>query len=403
MTGHAAKGLEFPHVFIIRGTTNSFPASYKEDLFEFPEALRDALTTTSGDPKELHNQEERRLFYVAMTRARDTLHIYAKRSRSKKTPVAPLYSDATPPGCIRNIVSNQCVPVDCVPRLAEFRPEIQAAAEEVQAFSQVAEWMLLDPARDMEKISLSATRIETYDLCPLRFKIEADWNIPGESAPALHFGNAVHTALKAYNDAVQAKRPLSLQDFLRVFTTQMEISPFDDTHQKQLYLEQGLKQLEEFYYLRNVESVPQVLATEKVFSLVVGGVKVVGRIDLAAKTPNGGVAIVDYKSGRAKDEEEAEKSLQLSIYALAAQQEWNELPERIAFYNLQTNAAAETSRTAHELEDTRCKIQEVAQAIQAGNFRPKAGFHCNWCGYRELCPVQEEPLYRIESAMPAKA
>ncbi|MGZ4816853.1 MAG: ATP-dependent helicase [Terriglobales bacterium] len=403
MTAHAAKGLEFPHVFVIRGTTGSFPSNYKEDLFEFPDALRDSLTTTSGDAKELHNQEERRLFYVAMTRARDTLAIYAKRSRSRKTPVAPLYNEATPPGFIRDMVSNQCVPVDCVPRLAEFRPEIQAAAEEVQAFSPVAEWMLLEPARDMEKISLSATRIETYDQCPLRFKIETDWNIPGESAPALHFGNAVHTALKAYNDAVQAGRPLKIEDFLKVFTTQMEISPFDDAHQKQLYLEQGLRQLEDFYYLRNIESVPHVLATEKVFSLIVGGVKVVGRIDFAARTPKGGVAIVDYKTGRAKDEEEAERSLQFSIYALAVQQEWNELPERIAFYNLETNAPAETSRTADQLTDTRAKIQEVAQAIQAGKFRPRTGFHCNWCGYRELCPVQEEPLYKIEAAMPAKA
>jgi len=290
-----------------------------------------------------------------------------------------------------------------LPRLAEFRPEIAAAQEEVQAFSPVAEWMLMAPARDMEKISLSATRIETYDLCPLRFKIETDWNIPGESAPALHFGNAVHTALKAFNDALLAKRPLPLADFLQVFVTQMDISLFDDPHQKDLYLEQGRRQLEEFYYLRNLESVPDVLATEKVFSLIVGGVRVAGRIDLASRTSNGGVAIVDYKTGRAKDEEEAEKSLQLSIYAMAAQQEWKELPERIAFYNLETNAPSETSRTAEELVETRARIEAVAQAIQAGKFRPKTGFHCGWCGYRELCPAQEEPLYQIESAMPAKA
>ena len=71
-------------MFILRATTNSFPGAYREDLFEFPQALRDALTATEGDAKELHNQEERRLFYVGMTRARDTLAIYGKRSRSKK-------------------------------------------------------------------------------------------------------------------------------------------------------------------------------------------------------------------------------------------------------------------------------------------------------------------------------
>jgi len=403
MTAHIAKGLEFSHVFVLRGAGGSFPSYYKEELFEFPAALRDPLTSAPGDQKELHNQEERRLFYVAMTRARDTLAIYGKRSSSRKTPTPPRFAEATPPGFLRDICSDHCAPVDYAPRLAEFRPEIQAAADVMPAFSPVAEWMLLPAARAMDKVSLSASRIELYDLCPLRFKIETDWNIPRESAPALQFGNAMHTALKAFNDGLLARRPLSLDDFVRVFTTQMEISPFDDAHQKQLYVDQGRRQLEEFYYLRNVGAVSDILAAEKLFTLMVGGVRVVGRIDCASKTPSGGISIVDYKTGKAKDEEDADKSLQLSIYALAAQQEWQQLPERIAFYNLETNAPAETSRTPNQIVDTRVKIESVAQAIQAGNFRAKPGFHCSWCGYRELCPAKEEPLYTIEAAIPAMA
>lgn len=392
MTAHGAKGLEFPHVFVIRAVTNCFPSGYKEDLFEFPMALRDSLTASPEDAKELHGQEERRLFYVAMTRARDTLHLYAKRGRGKK--------DISPSGYMRELAGDRSLAKDCMVRVIEPRVAIQAS--QAQACSTVGEWMLLGPVRDMARISLSATRIETYNTCPLRFKIETDWNIPGEPVPAMQFGNAVHTAIKGLNDSVQAGRPLTQADFLQVFRTQMEISFFDDPHQKQLYMQQGLKQLGDFYYLRNLD-VPQVLATERVFSLVVGGVKVVGRIDLATKLPSGGIAIVDYKTGAPKDDEDAEESLQLSIYALAAQQEFAQLPERIAFYNLETNDAAETHRTPDELEQTRAKIMEVADAICAGKFRPKTGFHCAWCGYRDLCPAQEEPLYVIASAIPAKA
>lgn len=410
MTAHIAKGLEFPHVFVPRVSTGSFPNNYREDLFEFPMALRDSLTAAAEDAKELHNQEERRLFYVAMTRARDTLSLYAKRSRSRKVAKPPRYVEATPPGFIKDLTCEASIAADYKVRLVETRVEMQAAESTAadrsvrgtQAYSAVGEWMLLDPARDMEKISLSASRIQTYDTCPLRFKIETDWNIPGEPVPAMMFGNAVHTAIKAFNDALQAGRPLTEADFLQVFRAQMDISFFDDAHQKQLYLEQGAKQLSEFYYLRNLE-VSQVLATERVFSIVVGGVKVIGRIDLAQRTPGGGIAIVDYKTGAPKDEEEADKSLQLSIYALAAQQEFGELPERIAFYNLETNEAAETTRSPEELEKTRARIMEVAQSICAGKFRPRTGFHCDWCGYRELCPAQEEPLYTIAAAMPAKA
>jgi len=402
MTAHSAKGLEFPHVFVLRSANPSFPNSYREDLFEFPMALRDPLTAVAEDAKELNNQEERRLFYVAMTRARDTLSLYAKRSRSKKLAKPPRFLEATPSGFIRDLTCDSSIAADYCPRIVEPRLDIQASAADLQAFSPVGEWMLLDPARDMTKISLSASRIQTYDTCPLRFKIETDWNIPGEPVPAMQFGNAVHTAIKAFNDALLAGRPLTKAEFLQVFRTQLEISFFDDPHQKQLYLDQGEKQLAEFYYLRN-RDVPQVLATERVFSIVIGGVKVAGRIDLAQRTAGGGIAIVDYKTGKPRDEEEAGESLQLSIYALAAQQEFGELPERIAFYNLETNDAAETTRSLDDLEATRAKIMNVAQSICAGKFRPKTGFHCTWCGYRDLCPVQEEPLYTIACATPAKA
>jgi len=405
MTVHGAKGLEFRHVFIIRAATGSFPYSYREDLFEFPTALRDPLTATEEDPKELHNQEERRLFYVAMTRARDTLSIYAKRSRSKKEPRAPRWTEATPPGYIKDITGNHLLNASCAPRLVQFRAEIEAATA-IEACSSVGEWLLMPPSRALDKITLSASRIESYNTCPLQFKIATDWNIPGEPAPALQFGNAVHTAMKAYNDALLAGRALTEHDFLQVFTTQMDISPFDDPHQKQLYFEHGRKQLSEFYYLRNLEGQAQVLAAEHVFEFIVGGVKVIGRIDRVERTPDGGIAIVDYKTGRARDEDDAAHSLQLSIYALAAEQQWKQAPRRIAFYSLENNAAAATTRSAQELQQTRLDIERVAGAIQAGKFAAKPGFHCSWCGFYELCPAREQRLSAMEveaGALPARA
>lgn len=400
---HGAKGLEFPHVFILRVATNSFPSAYREELFEFPPALRDALTMTEGDAKALNDQEERRLFYVAMTRARDTLSIYGKRSRSKKSALPPRYVEAMPPGFIRNFANDRQLADAITVRLADFRPEIRAAASTVQAFSTAGEWMLLPPLRAMDKMNLSATRIENYETCPLRFKMEADWNLPGESVPAMQFGNAVHTALKGYYDAVLARRPLTLQQFLNIFEEQLSISPFDDPHQKELYRAQGVEQLEEFYDLRNHEPAPHVLATEKVFELTVSGVKVIGRIDRTDELPDGSIAIVDYKTGSPRDQEDADKSLQLSIYALATEQDRQQLPSRLAFYNLETNSTSDTHRTPEELTAVRQKIAAVAAAIAAGNFDPKPGLHCNSCGFREVCPVQEKPLWMMEEAIPAKA
>ena len=97
MTAHAAKGLEFSHVFIIRANSNSFPSSYKEPLIEFPRELHDPGSIAQGDDKELCKQEERRLFYVAMTRSRDSLTIYAKKGSGK---------DPSPPGFMRDLLKD---------------------------------------------------------------------------------------------------------------------------------------------------------------------------------------------------------------------------------------------------------------------------------------------------------
>src|SRR5262249_20074212 len=98
MTAHTAKGLEWDHVFILRATSNSFPSSYKPPLFEFPAALREDDSISQNEGQTLHEQEERRLFYVAMTRARNTLNIYAPQGRGKKDP--------TPPGYLRELLAN---------------------------------------------------------------------------------------------------------------------------------------------------------------------------------------------------------------------------------------------------------------------------------------------------------
>ncbi len=99
MSVHGAKGLEFPHVFILRANPPAFPCSYKETLVAFPRELRDADSITEADDKTLHGQEERRLFYVAMTRARDSLHIYAREGTGK--------ANKNPSGYMRDLIENR--------------------------------------------------------------------------------------------------------------------------------------------------------------------------------------------------------------------------------------------------------------------------------------------------------
>src|SRR5579883_1693297 len=391
MSAHVSKGLEFPHVFIIRATTGSFPSNFKEVLFEFPQELRDPLTAAECDAKHLHAEEERRLFYVAMTRARDTLAIYAKQGRGKK--------DSSPPGYLRELLHEKGIADAFRHRTAEFRSEMTAAAT---AFtSTLGEWFALPPRAPAQQLTLSATRLETYNRCPLKYKIETQWNIPDEPVPAMQFGNAVHTALKAYYDSVIAKRPLTRDVLLACFLEQLSISRFEDPLQFELYKKQGLQQLGDFFDLRAAEPLPDVIATEKVFHFEVAGVRVVGRMDRVDRD-GVGLVITDYKTGSPRTDDDAEKSLQLSIYATAARREWGSLPVALRFYNLETNEAATTVRTEEQVREIEAVIRETADSINAGEFGAKPGFHCQWCGYRTLCPATEERLYSI-SLSSAKA
>ena len=91
MTVHAAKGLEFPCVFVLRVASQSFPHNYKEPLVEFPQQLRSKDNVAESLPKVLHEEEERRLFYVAMTRARTSSTFAERSARQKIIPLLPKY------------------------------------------------------------------------------------------------------------------------------------------------------------------------------------------------------------------------------------------------------------------------------------------------------------------------
>ena len=140
---------------------------------------------------------------------------------------------------------------------------------------------------------------------------------------------------------------------------------------------------------------PNVLHTEEWFEMQIGQSKVVGRIDRIDQLSNGHVVITDYKTGRPKSQEDADRSLQLSIYALAAHEKWGYHADQIVFYNLEDNTSVATRRTDNQLRECEQEVQEVARKIAAEEFDAKPGFYCGFCAYRSLCPATEKRLYTI--------
>jgi DNA helicase II / ATP-dependent DNA helicase PcrA len=385
MTAHVAKGLEFSHVFILRATRGSFPANFRETLVEFPRELRDPDSAAAADDKTLYDQEERRLFYVAMTRAKDSLHIYGKQGIGR---------DKTPAGLMRELISNAGLQPYLRSRSAlPSQPElieIAAAADTAHPEgSRLPAWLEL-PAIDGLGATLSASAVETYETCPLQFKFEREWRLSRQVHAAMQYGAAMHRVLRIYYDSVRMGRTRSGDELLQLFRDDEGMSKIQDEYQRGLYLKQGEEQLRDFLAGTRSASPPEVLHTEEWFDVQIAGTKVAGRIDRMDRAPDGSVNIVDYKTGKARSQEDADESLQLSIYAMAAREKWDYRVGALVFHNLEGNVPVVSKRTDFQLEEARERVLTVARGIAAGNFEAKSGFYCNFCAFRGLCPAQEK-------------
>ena len=391
MTAHAAKGMEFKHVFVIRVNTGSFPSNGKEPLFQFPWALSKSRLSPGEIPdyKTQQKQEERRLFYVACTRAEDSLAIYGKKHWQGKNPTSylkELLADKSLNGVIRDR------------RIENSLVDLKARAETI---TQVAEWVTTQPMQmSLEQLKLSASAIDCYSGCGLKYWLRYVWKLPEEPAATLQFGSVIHNVLRGYFESVRNGKVPSKADILAAFRDGMESAHLDDQHQLKLYLEQGERQLSAFVDSREGKPQPKVLATEKAFSFELDGVLIQGRMDRMDELSGDSVSIQDYKTGKAKNEKFAEDSLQLTIYALAAKH-MGKRADKVSIYNLENDTVIEVERDAGDLKEGERKIKKAAKGIRDGEFEPNPGFACRWCAYASICPAKEERVIAIAQAAAA--
>ena len=179
MTVHAAKGLEFPCVFVVRVASQSFPGQYKESLVEFPQQLRTRSERDETDPKTLHEQEERRLFYVAMTRAMNELYLCGKASKMKGTARAAQQIHARSGRRVKSLKEQ-----------LEFHraatwPQIDQIHAAAEPLLNVSEWTQLPARANGKLLELSASAIQQYENCPLAYKLRYDWRLPEDASAAL--------------------------------------------------------------------------------------------------------------------------------------------------------------------------------------------------------------------------
>jgi len=394
MTVHGAKGLEFPHVFIMHLNKRDFPSGPRPVVFEFPAELM-----KEEKPKgDFQIQEERRLFYVALTRAQHRLTLSTVVNKWKKPSL--FLDDFLMNANIQKFDIAQSTPKVILPAMEETTGAVPdstdpsqlfpATGENTRAYSRVALWAKAYHPPIAEPLQLSASAIETYQRCPMQYLLASVWKIRGGPHAMMTFGNVLHITIKEFAALVRDERKVPFSEVASIYDRVWSSAGFPDDYQEAEYRKAGLEQLENFHRSYMTEP-PDMLYQEKGFELHLDhDVIVTGRMDQINRIGEKEIEIVDYKTGKPKDVKKAAGSLQLSVYALAAEEVLELHPSRLVFYNLTSNEPVETARDSKALARTKLTIGGVADQIRAGDFAAKPGFHCSYCDFKPLCPAHEQ-------------
>ena len=400
MTVHAAKGLEFDQVFLMRLTQGNFPKRARPAILEFPDELMKE-ERPQGDFKV---QEERRLFYVALTRARDRLTITAVVDGKRNKPSLFLEDILENPALVRRDIE-RLAPKEEAPSKEDSasRPKKSASAPPLfeperaagLVFSQLPDWAENYRPPVFEPLKLSASAIDSYAACPQKYLFSNVWGIRSGPRAAVSFGSTMHTTIKHFIGELRDGRTLPFEEVASIFEREWSSAGFEDDYQMEEYKKDGLEQLRAFH-AAILESPLDVRDQEKPFELPMeGNVILTGRMDQINNVP-GGHEIVDYKTGRPKSEEQARKDLQLSIYALAAREAFELNPIRLVLHNLTDNSRVSATRDDKAFKKLREVIDETAAGIRARDFEPKVNsFACRSCDYQPICPAHEQSLILI--------
>ena len=363
MTVHQAKGLEFGLVIIPHLVEGRFPATRRGEGLTLP----NELIKEEVPPAELHLAEERRLAYVAITRAREEVVVT----------LASRYEG-----------SRDWRPSRFLPLIrGEEARELTASSVLVQpakAFVEVAQQVEL-PLNDAPPIgALSYTQVDTYLRCPQMYQYRFVFRLPTRAKPQMQFGRILHEALKDSLGSIERDRPLSWEMVDAAYVAAWARERFCAPEQAPSLQELGRTYLRRAF---DIGDLSKPLLLEQPFSLRVDDLRLTGRIDRVDRHKDGIYEVIDYKTGSAKRAAELQRDLQLGVYALAAREVFRFDPLRLSYYYLETGERVTVDKPQERLAEDRQTILDVADGIRAERFPAKPDrMKCGGCDFRMLCP-----------------
>jgi DNA helicase II / ATP-dependent DNA helicase PcrA len=474
MTMHAAKGLEFDHVFVVGLAAGAMPGPFRPPNGDVPdELLKERLEL--GSPRAEHEAEMRRLLHVAMTRARKGLVLaWAQTGAPGTTPrPSPFYEEARAAlGLEEETVEEELFGpaeglhstfrimrdelLDTVARvggrLGEMRldtyldvdqamarylelikvaalieraregqpletalPEVNeilaqcATPEQREIFeaSGLDSW-LRDTGRDPAELPgstngsdasldpfiprrgrglmLSASDIDTYRICPLKYKFARVFRIPQEPTINQRFGIVMHQVLERFHTEGGG----SLERLRELFEISWRRSGFGDSDDELQFRERAVEALER-YWRQNDASEAEPVWFERSFAFKIGPHLLRGRVDRVDRHPDGSFELIDYKTGKAKTADELREDVQLSVYQMGAREAWRLETSAQSYFYVLSGEKVPVEHSAEELDRVRTTVSEIASGILKQRFEPTPSPEiCSFCDYRIICPAAEK-------------
>ncbi len=368
MTVHKAKGLEFPVVFMVSLVSDRFPRRRRREAIEIPPPLVKDILPEGG----FHLQEERRLFYVGITRAKDRLYLTSARDyggvRTKKA--SPFLTEA-----LDTVKTGKVsVKTKSFESISRFSPAEEEKRQKVLLSENV--------------MTLSHYHIDDYLTCPLKYKYIHIMRIPVMPHHSVVYGRAVHEALSRYFKSKLEGRTISYKDLENVFKAAWRSEGFMSKEHEELRFKAGIDALKRFYE-KDRENGINPSAVEKDFLIDMNRCKLKGRWDIIEER-DGAPFIIDFKTSAVDEQKKADaktrKNLQLFIYAFAYLKTFNRQAAGVELYFIESNIIGRTTVGEKEMEKVFKAVDDVLDGIGKKRFMPKPDvINCGYCVFNAIC------------------
>jgi len=373
LTVHKAKGLEFPVVFLVSLVSDKFPSRARREPLPLPDALMKDLLP-EGD---FHLQEERRLCYVGMTRARQELYLTS----------ATDYGGARPRKVSRFVL--EALDLPRVDPAAVRASAVQAVERHAPPVETDAPVLLALPAD--ETLPLSFRQVDDYMTCPYKYRYIHILRVPVLRDHRVVYGAALHEAVQEYNRRKARRQPVTADDLIASFERSWVNEGFLSREHEDQRMEAGRQALRRFFeYQETSGTVPTFV--EREFRFPVGSTLLRGRWDRVDVRGNE-VVIIDFKSTDVRAPQDADRrareSEQLAIYALAYKEVFGRLPDRVELHFLGREVVVGRARKDDgDLAEVREMILRAAGGIRAQQFiaTPDPYRACPYCAFNQICP-----------------